>query len=249
MSEGYPSFRSRFQQPRPQVGGPTHRPPRGNSGQSIPGSGAGRAFRESIPQFQCREERFRCRGFGARGFGAGRAFRNSGACGARLRSRGSIPGCTAVPVQGNIPGWGIPGDASPRFWCRESIPGKYSAVQRFWCRESIPGLRRLRCPAPEPRQHSRSRCLGSIPGQHSGLGDTGRRLAQSFPSRSFAQSSSPNRSKVTLPPVAAVLIDKTRSLAKRLRYNGPPALGPVPDKPCPPKGCTPTTAPIMLRFT
>ena len=28
-----------------------------------------------------------------------------------------------------------------------------------------------------------------------------------------------------------------------------PAFGPVPDRPRPPKGCTPTTAPIMLRLT
>ena len=33
------------------------------------------------------------------------------------------------------------------------------------------------------------------------------------------------------------------------RYSGPPALGPVPERPRPPNGCTPTTAPIMLRLT
>ena len=37
--------------------------------------------------------------------------------------------------------------------------------------------------------------------------------------------------------------------SRRYMYNGPPALGPVPDKPSPPKGCTPTTAPTMLRLT
>ena len=31
--------------------------------------------------------------------------------------------------------------------------------------------------------------------------------------------------------------------------KGPPALGPVPERPWPPKGCTPTTAPTMLRLT
>ena len=40
-----------------------------------------------------------------------------------------------------------------------------------------------------------------------------------------------------------------RCASKRSRYNGPPAFGPVPDKPSPPKGCTPTTAPTTLRLT
>ena len=40
-----------------------------------------------------------------------------------------------------------------------------------------------------------------------------------------------------------------RSLAKRVRACGPPALGPVPDRPSPPNGCTPTTAPMIERFT
>src|SRR5690606_6273468 len=34
----------------------------------------------------------------------------------------------------------------------------------------------------------------------------------------------------------------------RKAYSGPPALGPVPDSPSPPKGWTPTTAPTMLRL-
>src|SRR5690606_41855678 len=40
-----------------------------------------------------------------------------------------------------------------------------------------------------------------------------------------------------------------RVASSRYRYRGPPALGPVPDRPSPPKGCTPTTAPTMLRLT
>ena len=56
------------------------------------------------------------------------------------------------------------------------------------------------------------------------------------------------RNRSTSPPVAAVLMVNTRSVANRCRYSGPPALGPVPDSPLPPKGCTPTTAPIMLRL-
>ena len=37
--------------------------------------------------------------------------------------------------------------------------------------------------------------------------------------------------------------------SSRSRYSGPPAFGPVPDSPSPPKGCTPTTAPTILRLT
>jgi hypothetical protein len=40
-----------------------------------------------------------------------------------------------------------------------------------------------------------------------------------------------------------------RPASSRYRYSGPPAFGPVPDRPSPPNGCTPTTAPTMLRFT
>ena len=38
-------------------------------------------------------------------------------------------------------------------------------------------------------------------------------------------------------------------LVKRVRYSGPPAFGPVPERPSPPKGWLPTTAPIWLRLT
>ena len=37
--------------------------------------------------------------------------------------------------------------------------------------------------------------------------------------------------------------------SSRWMVSGPPALGPVPESPSPPKGCTPTAAPIMFRFT
>ena len=37
--------------------------------------------------------------------------------------------------------------------------------------------------------------------------------------------------------------------SRRYRYSGPPAFGPVPDRPSPPNGWTPTTAPTMLRLT
>ena len=40
----------------------------------------------------------------------------------------------------------------------------------------------------------------------------------------------------------------TTPRTNRVRYSGPPALGPVPDKPRPPNGCTPTTAPMVLRL-
>ncbi len=55
--------------------------------------------------------------------------------------------------------------------------------------------------------------------------------------------------KAAFPPAAAVSTESVRSTAKRCRYRGPPALGPVPERPSPPKGCTPTTAPIMERLT
>src|SRR5262249_19199007 len=37
--------------------------------------------------------------------------------------------------------------------------------------------------------------------------------------------------------------------AERARVWGDPAFGPVPERPSPPKGWTPTTAPIWLRLT
>ena len=51
------------------------------------------------------------------------------------------------------------------------------------------------------------------------------------------------------PPWAVMLTLIARSTAKRSRAWGPPALGPVPDRPSPPNGWTPTTAPVIERFT
>ena len=59
----------------------------------------------------------------------------------------------------------------------------------------------------------------------------------------------PQRQQLALPPAAVVLTVTVFSVAKRGRWCGPPALGPVPDNFCPPNGCTPTTAPIWLRLT
>ena len=42
--------------------------------------------------------------------------------------------------------------------------------------------------------------------------------------------------KFVLPPIAVILLDILYSLHKLLRYCGPPAFGPAPDLPCPPKG-------------
>jgi hypothetical protein len=56
-------------------------------------------------------------------------------------------------------------------------------------------------------------------------------------------------SNAALPPAAAVLMDTTRSSANRYSVIGPPAFGPEPERPRPPNGCTPTTAPIWLRLT
>ena len=56
-------------------------------------------------------------------------------------------------------------------------------------------------------------------------------------------------SRVALPPAAVVSTDSVRSVAKRCRYRGPPALGPVPLSRSPPKGWAPTTAPIIVRLT
>src|SRR5690606_31897229 len=60
---------------------------------------------------------------------------------------------------------------------------------------------------------------------------------------------SPNVSRLALPPAAVVLMVMVFSVAKRGREWGPPALGPVPERFWPPKGWTPTTAPIWLRLT
>src|SRR3569832_1838000 len=60
------------------------------------------------------------------------------------------------------------------------------------------------------------------------------------------QSSCKDNSEV-LPPTAAILTDSVRSTEKRSRYSGPPALGPVPERPSPPKGCTPAGAPGAAR--
>ncbi len=65
----------------------------------------------------------------------------------------------------------------------------------------------------------------------------------------FPPHPSSEASRAALPPAAAVLIDTTRSSANRYSVIGPPAFGPVPDRPRPPNGCTPTTAPIWLRLT
>src|SRR3954466_10626930 len=56
-------------------------------------------------------------------------------------------------------------------------------------------------------------------------------------------------SSEAFPPAAVVLTLTVSSVAKRSNVTGPPAFGPVPDSPCPPKGCTPTTAPTWLRLT
>ena len=60
---------------------------------------------------------------------------------------------------------------------------------------------------------------------------------------------SSDASSAALPPAAEASTDTTRSSANRNSVIGPPAFGPVPDKPRPPNGCTPTPAPIWLRFT
>ena len=45
-------------------------------------------------------------------------------------------------------------------------------------------------------------------------------------------------------------VDREGALGgEAVQVRGPPAFGPVPDRPSPPNGCTPTTAPIMLRLT
>ena len=51
-------------------------------------------------------------------------------------------------------------------------------------------------------------------------------------------------------PAAVEPIRRGRGSArKRDRYSGPPAFGPVPDRPSPPNGWLPTTAPIWSRLT
>src|SRR5215204_2817407 len=55
--------------------------------------------------------------------------------------------------------------------------------------------------------------------------------------------------RLAFPPAAVVSIETIRSVAKRCRYRGPPAFGPVPLRRSPPNGCAPTTAPIVLRLT
>src|SRR5690606_21424471 len=50
-------------------------------------------------------------------------------------------------------------------------------------------------------------------------------------------------SRAGSPPWAAMLLLIAFSAAYRIRLLGPPALGPVPDRPSPPNGWTPTTAP------
>src|SRR4029078_8422358 len=62
-------------------------------------------------------------------------------------------------------------------------------------------------------------------------------------------SSEPAARRVALPPEAVRAVERTRSMAKASRNGGQPPFGPVPERLCPPKGCTPTTAPIWLRFT
>ena len=47
---------------------------------------------------------------------------------------------------------------------------------------------------------------------------------------------------VKLNPLTTIIVYARKGLI-------PPALGPVPERPWPPKGCTPTTAPTILRFT
>ena len=60
---------------------------------------------------------------------------------------------------------------------------------------------------------------------------------------------SPSERRLAFPPAAVVSIETVRSVAKRCRYRGPPAFGPVPLRRSPPNGCAPTTAPIVLRLT
>ena len=51
-----------------------------------------------------------------------------------------------------------------------------------------------------------------------------------------AGSSSASDNRLALPPMATVLTLNVRSTANRCRYRGPPAFGPVPDRPSPPNG-------------
>src|SRR5690606_6141291 len=69
-----------------------------------------------------------------------------------------------------------------------------------------------------------------------------------FSIQQLADQPSPCASRLAFPPMAAVFMVLVRSVTKRNRSCGPQALGPVPDRPIPPKGCTPTTAPIILRL-
>ena len=88
------------------------------------------------------------------------------------------------------------------------------------------------CSRPCAGAQSRSACSGAIVG--------GARLRRRTAQR---------RRLAAAERSAGSAASSGRCASRRSRYSGPPAFGPVPDSPSPPKGCTPTTAPTMLRLT
>ncbi len=82
-------------------------------------------------------------------------------------------------------------------------------------------------------QRANARTAGSAAGAASSTGSPRTGALASVPDRSMLRRAA----------------SSGRCASRRSRYSGPPALGPVPDRPSPPNGCTPTTAPTMLRLT